>query len=87
MARVLTHAIAFQYFPDETKRRITAHAERVGAQATGEAPFAWLRLEMEPEGGDEPVPHLRLWSGGENEKLAIGDRVRWRAGEDERGSG
>jgi hypothetical protein len=89
VARVLTHAIAFQYFPDETKRRITAHAGRVGAQATGEAPLAWLRLEMEPEGGDEPVLRLRLWPGGKDEVLAIGhlhgDRVRWRSGEDGRG--
>ncbi len=89
VARVLTHAIAFQYFPDETKRLITAHAEHVGAQATDAAPFAWLRLEMEPESRNEPVLRLRLWPGGEDEQLAMGhlhgDSVRWDAGKDERG--
>jgi len=84
-ARVLTHAIAFQYFPGETKRRIAEHTERVGARATAEAPFAWLRLEMEPESGDAPVLRLRLWPGGEDEVLAIGhlhgEKVRWTSDE------
>ena len=72
VVRVLTHAIAFQYFPEEAKQRITGHAERVGARATAEAPFAWLRLEMEPEGGNDPILRLRLWPGSEDEVLAIG---------------
>lgn len=89
-ARVLTHAIAFQYFPDETKRRVEARAEQAGAQATAEAPFAWLRLEADPDHGGAPTLRLRLWpDSGRDELLAIGhlhgDAVRWLADGDGRG--
>jgi hypothetical protein len=65
MLRVLMHSIAFQYFPAETRRRLVEHLDRVGRHATGQAPLAWLRFEIDPEYEDrpslrtEPIVHWR----------------------------
>jgi hypothetical protein len=84
MARVVTHTIAFQYFPAETKSRIAAHLARVGAAATVDAPLAWLRYEMDP---NVPTLTLTLWPDGTERILAVGHphgrSVSWRAGRDE----
>jgi hypothetical protein len=80
-ARVLMHAVALQYAPEETTARIAAHAARVGATATGEAPFAWLRFEADPEFGEQGSLRLTLWPGGGERVLALGDthseKLRW----------
>jgi hypothetical protein len=73
VARVLMHAVAMQYASEETRERITAHATCVGAQATDDAPFAWLRFEADPEFDERGSLRLTLWPGGEEEVLAIGD--------------
>ena len=73
VARVLMHAVALQYAPEETTARIAAHAARVGAAATGEAPFAWLRFEADPEFGERGSLRLTLWPGGGERVLALGD--------------
>jgi hypothetical protein len=82
-ARVLMHAVALQYAPDETTARIAAHAARVGAAATNEAPFAWLRFEADPEFGERGSLRLTLWPGGNERVLALGDthgeKLRWLA--------
>jgi hypothetical protein len=81
--RVLMHTIAFQYFPPETQARIKAHAQRVGADATRAAPFAWLSLEFEGKEGSGPLLRLTLWPGGETRVLATGHphgrSLAWRA--------
>jgi len=64
MCRVVMHTIAFQYFPPEGQARIAAHMARVGAEATAEAPLAWLTYEAEDDGFERwPVLRLRSWPG------------------------
>ena len=77
---VVHHSIAFQYFPADTQRRITAHLEALGTTATGDAPLAWLRFEfIVPDRA--PELRLRLWPGGEDRLLATGHphgaQVNW----------
>jgi hypothetical protein len=72
LIRVVTHTIAFHYFPPETQRRIEAHLAVIGAGATSDAPFAWLRFEFDLEAGNLPSLQLTLWPGGEKLKLAVG---------------
>jgi hypothetical protein len=80
LVRVLMHAVALQYAPEETRARIAAHAARVGERATDEAPFAWLRFESDPD-EEEGRLRLNLWPGGREAELARGDthaeRLRW----------
>ncbi len=80
-ARVLMHAVALQYAPEETAARIAAHAARVGAAATERSPFAWLRFEADPEFGERGSLRLTLWPGGSERVLAPGDthgeKLRW----------
>jgi hypothetical protein len=82
LVRVLMHAVALQYAPEETRARIAAHAARVGERATDAAPFAWLRFESDPD-EEEGRLRLNLWPGGEEAELAAGDthaeRLRWTA--------
>jgi hypothetical protein len=78
--RVLMHSVTFQYFSDEGKRRVTAHAERVGAHATTEAPFSWLRMEQ--INGPFEL-RVRTWPSGEDRLLALchahGATIDWKA--------
>lgn len=71
-ATVVYHSIAWQYFPDATRARITAHLATQVEMATADAPLAWLRCEFET--GDAPRPTLRLtlWPGGTDRLLAYG---------------
>jgi hypothetical protein len=81
VARVLLHAVALQYAPEETAARVAAHAARVGAAAAREAPFVWLRFEADPEFGERGSLRLTLWPGGNERVLALGDthgeKLRW----------
>jgi hypothetical protein len=80
-ATVVFHSIAFQYFPPETRARITAHMTATGASATAAAPLAWLRFEMEPGPPALPTLRLTLWPGGDDRLLARahphGATVQW----------
>jgi len=69
--RVLYHTIAYQYFPAETQERIRAHADKVGARATKDAPFAWLRMEADPEFDRKPSIRLTLWPDGAERVLGV----------------
>ena len=64
VTRVLYHTIAYQYFPAGVQARIRAHAAKVGERASAEAPFAWLRMEADPEYDQKPSIRLTLWPGG-----------------------
>lgn len=72
IARVMLHSIAHQYFPPEVQARIAAHAARVGAAATAEGPFAWLRLEVDQAKGGPPLLTLTTWPDGTTCTLARG---------------
>jgi len=73
VARVLMHAVALQYAPEETLTRLAAHAARVGARATDRTPFAWLRFEADPAFDERGSLRLTLWPGGQDRVLALGD--------------
>ena len=66
---VIFHSIFWQYMPPESQAAATAAIEGLGALATTEAPFAWLR--MEPPPGNLATVDLRLttWPGGEDRLL------------------
>ncbi len=67
---VLYHSIMWQYMPEPTQARIRSHMERVGAQATAEAPVAWLRLEPPTDVKQMPQVTLQSWPSGAVRKLA-----------------
>lgn len=79
VARVLLHSIAFQYFPEETKRRIAEKVEYEGSIASRASPLAWLAYEQYESEGPRLI--LRLWPGNEEHVLAHGDAhgrsIRW----------
>jgi hypothetical protein len=81
ITRVLMHAVALQYAPEEVVARIAAHAARIGAAATDRSPFAWLRYEADPDYGERASLRLTLWPAGQERVLALGDthgeRLHW----------
>ncbi|WBV45121.1 DUF2332 domain-containing protein [Pseudoroseomonas cervicalis] len=82
-ATVLYHSIMWQYLPAATQDGILALLRTAAAQATPQAPLAWLRFEMPPAGGP---PELRLtqWPGGAEQRLALahphGQSIDWLGG-------
>lgn len=68
---VVMHSIAWQYFPVATQTRIAAYLTALGANASVDAPLAWLRYEMDDATAAElPTLRLTLWQGGApNERL------------------
>jgi hypothetical protein len=80
VTRVVLHSIAFQYFPEEAKRRIERALAEAGAAAAAEGPLAWLRYEH--DGGERISLRLRTWPGEES-LLAHGhphgSKVEWLA--------
>ncbi|MEH6404669.1 MAG: DUF2332 family protein [Sneathiella sp.] len=74
---VIYHTIAWQYFPENSKRRGEELLEIAGRKATKEAPLAWLRLEADGK-GDGAGLTLTLWPAGETKTIARGDfHGRW----------
>ncbi len=81
---VVFHSIAFQYFLPESRQRIAATLAARGAAATGQAPLAWLRLEMDdPTVPAFPTLRLTLWRGGAADERLLarahphGSSVAW----------
>jgi hypothetical protein len=76
--RVVFHTIAWQYFPDATRARVTAALESAG----GTGPLA--HLSMEYDGGDGAAVTLTTWPGGKSETLARADFhgrwIKWSSG-------
>ena len=77
---VLFHSVFWQYMPAESQAALAALIAQIGATATPEAPFAWLRLEP-PGSVSRMEVRLTLWPGGEERVLAEthphGAYVRW----------
>jgi hypothetical protein len=82
-ATVLYHSVFWQYMPAASQAALEALIGEIGAAASAEAPFAWLR--MEPP-ATQPGMDLRLtmWPGGEERHLGRchphGASVEWLAG-------
>jgi len=64
LTRVVMHSVAFHYFPEGVKRRVTARIEAAGAAARADTPLAWLRYEEQPGEGHFSL-RLRTWPGEE----------------------
>ena len=69
-ATVLFHSIFWQYLPRQTQTDLTAAIETIGATATEDAPFAWLRFEPPPTNMATVEVWLTLWPGGTERRLA-----------------
>jgi hypothetical protein len=69
---VLWHSVMWQYLDDDEQRDVTAAIDRLGAEATDEAPFAHLVLEplrRTPESQHEFLVALAEWPTGERRIL------------------
>lgn len=83
VCRVVLHTIAYQYFPPEGQARIRAWLAAAGAEATEDAPLAWLSFEAASGSVDRrPALDLTIWPGGETRRLAIcqphGAEIDWK---------
>lgn len=78
--RLVFHTIAFQYFPDRSRKRIESLMARAGERASPDSPLAWLSFEPSTE-GERPSLTLHLWPNGTHRVLARGDahgrRIEW----------
>lgn len=76
IARVVTHTIAWQYFPPDAQAQALAALSQAGATATADTPLA--RIGMEWDGDDGAALTLTLWPGGQTHLLARVDfHGRW----------
>jgi len=85
VATVLYHSVFWQYPPEETRAAIRSAIAAAGAAATRDAPFAWLRMEPDPQNPLHPMEvRLTLWPDGRERLLARvhahGAAVEWLAG-------
>ena len=82
-ATVLFHSIFWQYMPARSQAALTQAMARLGAAATREAPFAWLRMEPAFDNMLRFELRLTLWPEGQDRLLALThphvDWVEWRA--------
>ncbi len=75
---LVTHTIAWQYFPEDTRRRCLAALEEAGARATLDAPLARLSMEGDHRKGEGAVIGLTIWPGGDHIQLGRVDfHGRW----------
>ncbi len=82
--RVLMHSIVWQYVPADQQQRVTAAMEAAGANATADAPLAWISLEANRTAHRHEL-RVSYWPGGEGgEQLAWahphGADIDWLAG-------
>jgi hypothetical protein len=82
ICRVVYHTIFWTYLPPDKQARIRAALAKAGARATTERPLAWLRYELNGEGGVAEL-HLQSWPDGQERYLATGhphgSRITWHA--------
>jgi hypothetical protein len=82
VATVLYHSVFWQYPPKETRAAIRQAIEAAGEVATTAAPFAWLRMEPDPDNPTGAMEvRLTSWPGGEDRLFALvhphGATVNW----------
>ena len=79
---VLFHSVFWQYMPPERQAALAALIAEIGARATADAPFAWLRMEPPPSNMAIMELRLTMWPAGEDRRLATvhphGAWVEWR---------
>ena len=80
-ATVLYHSVFWQYMPAASQAALAALIAEIGGRATSDAPFAWLRMEPDPENMLAMQVRLTLWPDGVERVLAEvhphGAWVRW----------
>ena len=69
-ATVLFHSLFWQYLPPATQAGLAAAIAEIGASATPDAPFAWLRFEPPPTNMRIIEVWLTTWPGGIERRLA-----------------
>jgi hypothetical protein len=69
-ATVVYHSVFWQYLPAETQEALGRVIADLGARATADGPFAWLRMEPSPRSLADMELRLTLWPGGEERRLA-----------------
>jgi len=69
-ATVLYHSVFWQYLSAPDQAALAETIARVAAQATADAPFAWLRMEPGAEVSLGMTTTLTQWPGGETQVLA-----------------
>ncbi len=74
---LITHTIAWQYFPKSTRARGAALIAAAGSDAKADAPLAWLAFEADGKSPGAALS-LRLWPGNEGFSLGRADfHGRW----------
>jgi hypothetical protein len=79
VATIVFHSIVMQYLPDDRRAAFKELVRSRGAaDATSDAPLAWVRFEPV---GDEAAVRLTIWPGGTDHTVAWsgfhGQNVRW----------
>ncbi len=75
---LVTHTVAWQYFPEETCDACLNAFEAAGARATADAPLARLSMEGDARKGQGAPIELTIWPGGHSYKLGRADfHGRW----------
>lgn len=64
VTRAIAHSVVWQYVPEFERERIREAIERAGADATEEAPLAWISLEANRDTHRHELS-VRYWPGGE----------------------
>lgn len=83
--RVIFHSIAFQYFSQDARERVTELITSAGAQADAARPLAWLAFEFKETGAAQAQLTLRSWPGDGREQILAhahphGADVNWVSG-------
>ncbi len=82
-ATVLYHSVFWQYMPAQSQTALAQLIVDIGSSATRDAPFAWLRMEPDPQNMLEMQVRLTLWPTGTEQVLATvhphGAMVNWTA--------
>ena len=68
---MLFHSIFWQYMPPQSQEALTQAIGRLGATATPDAPFAWLRMEPAADSLMRFELRLTSWPGGQERLLAL----------------
>jgi len=69
---VIFHSVFWQYMPPESQAAAAAAIAAHGANATADAPLAWLRLEPPPRNLSTMEILLTSWPGGAERRLGGG---------------